>query len=115
MKHRLSVCLIMALLAGCATQRIETNQNDYLTTPTYTGKNHFIFWGLAQGKMRDAREVCGNNNVLAVQTSTSFWDGVATVATFGIYTPKTYEIYCGRSVGKAPKRFRGILFIEEVF
>lgn len=114
MKHFLSIFMIAVLLTGCAAQRIETTQNQYLRAPAYTGTNHFIFWGLRQIKTRDAKEVCGDNNVLAVQTSTSFWDGVATVATVGIYAPKTYEIYCGQA-GKKPIRFRGILFIEEVF
>ena len=91
---KLSLLTLAALLAtGCTYQKF--NLDDSRTaTPTYEGTNHFFFWGLGATKEVNPKEVCGAKGVSAVETSYGFIDGLATGITYGIYSPRTYAVYC---------------------
>lgn len=80
-------------LTGCVTQTFKL-QGATKTMPSYEGTSHFVFWGIGQEKVLDPKEVCREKNVSQVQTSYSFVDGLLSGLTWGIYSPRSYAIYC---------------------
>lgn len=94
MRKILAILGICATLSACSTQRFVLNGHP--TIPTKEGTAHFVFWGIGQEKLIAPEEVCGKN-VAAVETFYSFWNGVASALTFGIYSPNSYAIYCKRN------------------
>ena len=81
------------MLAACSTQRFDLTDN-HSTIPTYEGKSHFVFWGIGQEKTYNPREICGVKGVSAVDSHTTFVDGLLSGLTWGIYSPESYAIYC---------------------
>lgn len=95
MKKTLSVLAICAaLLSGCSYQKFQLDAASPSTVPTYQGTSHFVFWGIGQTKEINPREVCGARGFASVETSYSFLDGLLTGITYGIYSPRTYAVYC---------------------
>lgn len=92
--RKIFTCMITALLlSACSTQRFNLDGN-HATIPTYEGTSHFIFWGLGQEKEYNPSEICGANDVSAIDTHVSFVDGLLSAITWGIYAPESYAIYC---------------------
>lgn len=54
---------------------------------------HFIFWGMGQTREINPKEVCGKKEVVAVETNISFINGLISMLTYGIYSPRNYSIY----------------------
>ena len=50
--------------------------------------------GIGQEKEIDVKEVCGSKKPDWAQTQFSAKDAILGVITFGIYTPRTVDIYC---------------------
>jgi type IV pilus biogenesis protein CpaD/CtpE len=94
MKKLILLVAVTLFLQGCAIQRFPVKGEKTPTIPTYEGTNHFVFWGLAQAKEINPKEVCGKRDVVAVETQTSFVNGLLTGITYGIYSPRNYSIYC---------------------
>lgn len=94
MKQALFICLILGLLSGCTYQKFELTSGQRPTIPSVQGTSHFFFWGIGQTHVIIPQNVCGNRKVLTTETNTSFWNGVATIVTFGIYSPLSYAVYC---------------------
>ena len=56
---------------------------------------HFFFWGIGQKSKINAAQVCnGSENVVKIETSLTFLQGVVSFFTSGIYNPRKIEIYC---------------------
>ena len=49
--------------------------------------NHYIFWGLAPVGVSDAKYMSGGAENYTVNTKTTFFNGLLSGLTFGIYTP----------------------------
>lgn len=91
----LSLCLAL-LVCSCSYQRFEVAGTKPSTVPTYEGTTHFVFWGIGQSKEIDPNEVCGVRGVNSVESYDSFLNGLFSVITWGIYSPRNYAIYCNR-------------------
>ena len=87
----LTICL---MLSGCYTQHFPIKSTQAPTVPTYEGTSHFVFWGIGQTKTINPKDVCGTKDVLAVNTHTSFWQGLVSTLTYGIYAPRGHAVYC---------------------
>jgi hypothetical protein len=85
--------ILMASVTGCTYQKFQLDDKA-ATIPTHEGTNHFVFWGLGQTKEVDPNEVCGSRGTSSVETRYSFVDGLLTGITYGIYSPRTYAVYC---------------------
>lgn len=85
---------VVLFLQSCATQQFPINDDNVPTVPTYEGTNHFIFWGIGQTKVINPKDVCGTRKIRAIESHYSFLQGLLTILTYGIYSPRGYAIYC---------------------
>ncbi|MCG6152594.1 Bor family protein [Leptospira bandrabouensis] len=93
--------LIASFVLNCATQKIYiTEETGDARIATKEGTSHFFVAGLGQTKEYSAAQICDERPVVAIETSYSFLDGLLGVITYGIYSPHSYAIYCG----KKPKK-----------
>lgn len=92
---KLLVLSFVLLLSSCSTQRFNMSNGVPRTTPNHEGKHHFIFWGIGQEKQVNPGEVCQNDqSIEAVDTHLTFVDGLLGGLTWGIYSPRSYRVYC---------------------
>ncbi len=92
--RKILVCMaVVFALTSCCTQRFDV-EGYREVEPAYTGKTRFFFWGLGQEEIYNPNEICGYRGVSAVDTYTTFSDGLIGVITLGLYSPKSYSIYC---------------------
>lgn len=94
MKKYLIIALLALSLAACSTQKFELDASSHTSIPTYEGTSHFVFWGIGQEKKLYPVEVCGMRGVSSVETHDSFLNGLLSAITWGIYSPRSYAIYC---------------------
>ena len=88
------ICTAIALaLSSCGTQRFDV-EGHRVIEPSYKDTSHFVFWGIGQEKTYNPNEICGSRGISAVDADATFADGLLTVLTLGIYSPKSYSIYC---------------------
>lgn len=81
------------VISGCAQQSFVTSDSNGEIKEKST--QHFFIDGLAQEKEINAAEICGGaENVSKVEVQETFLNGLANVATLGIYTPREARIYC---------------------
>ncbi|TGN09752.1 Bor family protein [Leptospira ilyithenensis] len=97
MKNISFLILVTLFLSACATQKIYISEdtNDGRIA-TQEGTSHFFIAGIGQTKEYSAAQVCDDRPVVAVETSYSFLNGLLGAITYGIYSPRSYAIYCGR-------------------
>jgi hypothetical protein len=97
MKNLVAIALSLSL-AGCAASTHYVNDVSVYEDSSSTSKkywDHFFISGIGQEKERDAARVCGGANRVAKTTTLltpANW--AAAFFTFGIYTPRTTEVYC---------------------
>lgn len=83
------------LASGCATQTGLIAKRNVQTIPTSSKSQPFYFWGIGQEKTTDAVAVCGSaDKVGKVQTVWEPMDIILGTITFGIYVPRTANVYC---------------------
>jgi len=84
--NKLCVAALLALsLTGCAQQ----------TFVMKTTSQPFFVSGIGQRKSIDAAQVCGGQEkVNRVEVQQTFVNGLLSVVTFGIYTPREARVYC---------------------
>lgn len=92
--NKLCVAALLALsLTGCAQQTFVMKQNQVGAAKT-TSQPFFIS-GIGQRKSIDAAQVCGGQEkVSRVEVQQTFVNGLLSVVTFGIYTPREARVYC---------------------
>ena len=94
LKNLLITCVLLASLAGCATQSFTLNA-DATTKPERETMQTFFINGLGQEQTIDAAKVCGGaEKVAKIETIEKFTDGLLGLITYGIYTPRTAKVYC---------------------
>lgn len=93
-KLAIVACLLIAS-SGCSTITIHPQQTHrQLTPPTYQSTEHFLFWGLEGETRVDVQEICGERDVVQMQTQLTFTNGLLTVLTLGIYSPHSVKVWC---------------------
>lgn len=95
MKYIVAVLVVFAL-SSCMTQRVYTGSGMGAAVPSYKKSQPFFVSGIAQTKEVNAQTVCQSSGVAKVSSTFTPLDIVLSVVTFGIYTPRTMEIYCNR-------------------
>lgn len=96
MKNSIAALAAVALLSGCATVTITPDGAPQTAAkPTYEETQNFFIWGLVPEKNTvDVVEVCGDADVRQLQTQDTFGNGLLSVVTFGMYTPRTARVWC---------------------
>jgi len=94
MKFNLLIALaLMFALSACATQTFKVSGSPR-GMPKMEESQSFFVWGIGQEKVTRAKRVCGRRGVRAVQTKLTFVDGLLTVLTAGLYSPRTAKVCC---------------------
>ena len=76
-------------------------------TPSETTVEHtkiYLLWGLIGEENYELYEDCPTGNIYEINAYTSFFQGVLTGVTLGIYSPRTVEVICGRTLGEGERR-----------
>lgn len=89
-----SVAVLLAGLTGCSTQTYIVSEQPAAKTASYDKMQHFFVGGIGQQSEKDTKEVCTNNNVAKVQTQQTFLNGLLSMISYGIYSPRDMRIYC---------------------
>lgn len=96
MKMILAAVVMVLVVTGCATQTYYLNKDNQSELRDQK-MQHFFVGGIAQEKEVNAAQVCGGTNkVMKVESHQRFVDGLLSVVTLGIYTPRTAKVYCSR-------------------
>jgi hypothetical protein len=101
MKKSLIISALLLLISSCATQTFSVNSNIKREVPN--SNPHFSKWsnffvnGIGQSDFRNSSDLCKDNGGVAfVETKQSFGQVMVAASTFGIYTPRTMNIYCNK-------------------
>ncbi|EAR08196.1 Bor family protein [Reinekea blandensis] len=83
-------------LSGCASVTISPVDAPKLTsTPTYEQRMDFFFWGLTPDVQQvSVNDVCVGTGVRQMQAQTKLEDGIFTVITLGIFSPRSVKVWC---------------------
>ncbi len=82
-------------LAGCAQTKFNLQENSDGAVATYDRAQPYFISGLGQQKNIDPGEICGgDDNIVRVETQTTFINGLLGAITFGIFTPQQARVYC---------------------
>ncbi|GHU26778.1 hypothetical protein FACS1894152_2110 [Bacilli bacterium] len=100
--------LLPILMCSCSTQRIIFDEKAYLNSnkeaePTESKPAHFFVGGIGQKDTVNPETICGKGNVAYVEAQQSFIDGLLTSVTSGVYSPRTFNIYCKTPVSGTNK------------
>ena len=91
--------LILALslfVAGCSTITIQTASTEKLTTPpTYEERFNFFLWGVIGTGRVNVSKICGDREVLQMQSIITPLDLLFPAFTGGFYMSKTARVWCG--------------------
>jgi len=99
---KLLICLAISLLtSSCATQTFSVNPNVKREVPA--GNPHFSKWnnffvsGIGQQDFKNAGELCKESGGVAfVEAKQTVGQVLVSIVTYGIYTPRTMNIYCSK-------------------
>lgn len=95
-RHACLFPLLASLALGAACNKVSyVNPKTVPTGKVMEETGHFFLFGLAGSKKIDARKLC-EGDVAQVQSRFSFGDLVLQGISLGLYTPRTYELLCGR-------------------
>lgn len=94
MMRILATVVIAFVVTGCATQTYHLNKASQSQLRDQE-MQHFFVNGIGQEKQVNAAQVCGGiDKVAKVESHQRFVDGLLSVVTLGIYTPRTAKVYC---------------------
>ena len=96
MKNKYLAILSLLFVISCQKQQFSFSKNgmkEMPTNPTYQEWDNQFLWGLVPTSKHDAYQICGGD-VEIVGTKMSFWQGVLNGVTYGLYSPRTYQIQC---------------------
>jgi hypothetical protein len=91
---RIIFLVFLITLSSCATKQFKMNEKITLK-PSAEGKRHYVFWALGQDTAISGEGICKQlENVVAIDSYSSISDSFLTYLSGGIYSPKSYAIYC---------------------
>lgn len=98
--------LLAALAAGLATADVTVRPHGGAKTPAppdYERRLHFFVLGFFGGvKEVDVRALCGERPIEQIRLTRTVPDVVLSLATLGIYSPRTARAWCALPDGEAP-------------
>ena len=83
---------------SCQTVTISPSGNKHRLSnmPTYEQSQHFFLLGLIGNKFVNVSSICGDREVLQMQTQSTFLNAFLYGITLGIYTPRTAKVWCSK-------------------
>lgn len=86
--------LLLVLLTGCATQTfyLKENAKSYASVDNMQS---FFLEGIGQSAEVDAAAVCGGaDKVAKIEVEEDLVDGLISIFTYHIYTPRNARVFC---------------------
>jgi len=103
MKINLKIVTIISLLtiSSCATQTFIVDPKVKREVPSgnphFSKTSHFFISGVGQSMALNASQLCKESDGVAfVESKQSFVQALFAGITYGIYTPRTMNIYCNK-------------------
>lgn len=94
MKKIILIVLVSIALSSCATQTFQI-KNRAPENPASTDMNFFWLGGIIQSREFNASAICnGEKNVSKIVAKQTAIDGLLSVITAGIFTPRHVYVYC---------------------
>ncbi|MDN3378615.1 MULTISPECIES: Bor family protein [unclassified Pseudoalteromonas] len=91
----LITCSALLMLSACSSVTIQPQQVAKLSSkPSYQDSRPFFMWGLVGEQRVDVKQVCGEQDVVQMQSQQTFIDGALGLVTLGIYAPHTVKVWC---------------------
>jgi hypothetical protein len=94
----LGVCaLVVAIaIAGCSTVTIRPEgRTKLVSSPAFEERESFFLWGLSPESIQvNVDHACQGRRVTQMQTEDTLLDNLMTMATLGLYRPRTVKIWC---------------------
>jgi len=83
-------------LGACSTQRFHFTGNGMsgAMMPSYEKSQPFFIGGIGQTTDVVVTDVCGNKGASQIHTTQTALDGILSILTFNIYTPRTVAVFC---------------------
>lgn len=99
MKNIIISLALLVLTCSCATQTFLVNPSVKREVPSgnphYSKWNNFFISGVGQSSFQNASDLCKESGGISfVETKQSVGQVLVSIATYGIYTPRTMNIYC---------------------
>lgn len=89
----MSICAMM-MLQSCYVQSVSVGMSESEPVRQVAKvKNHYFIEGLIQPKQDEAKNHVSNDKKFRMKTKITFWDGILSGITYGIYTPSTTYYY----------------------
>ncbi|SMY33643.1 Bor protein [Photobacterium malacitanum] len=83
------------VMTGCAQQTFMMSSAPETKTAELNKSQPFFVSGIGQHKTVDAAKLCGGaDKVAKVEVQQTFVNGLLSVVTFGIYTPRQARVFC---------------------
>jgi hypothetical protein len=97
MKKLILLTIMMTLVSSCASQKFYISEEPLAPglVPTQEGSAHFFITGIGQTREINARQICNDRPIRILETRYSFADGFIGLVTMGLYTPRSWAVYCG--------------------
>lgn len=94
-RRMLVVGTLCLALAGCTTVNVVPNgENVSDADPTWQERQHFFLFGLIGESHVDVGSICGEKEVLQMQSRFMPLDGLIGLVTASIYAPRTARVWC---------------------
>ncbi|MGE0173942.1 MAG: Bor family protein [Oligoflexales bacterium] len=104
--------VLAVLLTGCQTVTVRPGGGAKLDTePNFSETKHFFLFGLVPGSSYvDLHTACGGKGVEQLQARNSFFQVILSSVTFGLYNPRTAQVWCSAEAapeGKVKGKTKG--------
>ena len=95
MKTYILLFIFLFLISSCQTVTISPDGKKTIlsSNPTYEESQNFFLGGLGESNI-NVEEICRERPVKQMQTQQTFVNGLVSLVTLGIYTPRTAKIWC---------------------
>lgn len=82
-------------LSACANVTITKGGGDPVSaSPNYEDSKSYFIGGLVGEHTVDVKKACDGGEAKQMQSRTTFLNGVVSILTLGIYTPRTARVWC---------------------
>ena len=82
-------------LSACANVTISKAGSDPASSPpNYEDSKSYFIGGLVGEHTVDVKKACNGGEAKQMQSRTTFVNGLVSVITLGIYTPRTARVWC---------------------
>ncbi len=94
MSTKVIALIFVISVSACSAQQFNIN-GDAGEIPTEETSQHFYVAGIGQERIIDAAEICGGaDNIIKVESYTTFFNGLVSILTLGLYAPRSADVFC---------------------